>query len=61
MLAVDARIAVLAAGQFGVVSRQQLLAQGMTARMINFRVSKRLLLPIHRGVYALPSVPLSWW
>lgn len=60
MLTADARIAAIAANQFGIVSRRQLLAAGMTARMIDGRVSKGLLDPVHSGVYAFSSVPLSW-
>jgi hypothetical protein len=49
---VDAVIAELADAQHGVASRQQLLAAGVGRRAIVGRVSRRLLVPLHRGVYA---------
>ncbi len=45
-------MAELADQQHGVVTRRQLLALGVTARMIDRRLSRRLLVPLHRGVYA---------
>jgi very-short-patch-repair endonuclease len=49
----DALIAALAARQYGVVSRVQLLAIGLTARMIEWRLDAGRLHVIHRGVYAV--------
>lgn len=45
-------IAKLAAGQHGVMSRQQLLAAGLTRSMIEERVGSRHLVRVHRGVFA---------
>jgi very-short-patch-repair endonuclease len=50
---VDAAIARLAGRQYGVVARFQLLAIGLTARMIDRRVATGRLHAIHRGVYAV--------
>jgi very-short-patch-repair endonuclease len=46
-------IAALAAGQYGVVSRLQLLAIGVTPKMIRVRLEAGRLHVIHRGVYAV--------
>jgi hypothetical protein len=43
----------LAAVQHGVVGRRQLLAVGLTSSMIETRIGTRLLVPLHRGVYAV--------
>ncbi len=48
-LAVAAR---LAAPQHGVVARRQLVALGVGNRAIGDRLSRSLLIPLHRGVYA---------
>jgi len=50
---VDARIAALAAGQHGVVSRSQLLDAGIRPTTLRDRVSRGHLVPLHRGVYAV--------
>jgi very-short-patch-repair endonuclease len=50
---VDAIIAALAARQHGVVARLQLLAAGLTVAEIEGRVRRGLLIPLHRGVYAV--------
>jgi len=50
---VDARIAALAAGQHGVVSRRQLLDAGIASTTLRDRVQRRHLVPVHRGVYAV--------
>jgi predicted transcriptional regulator of viral defense system len=50
---VDAVIAELAARQHGVVERLQLLAAGLTVAEIEGRVRRGLLIPLHRGVYAV--------
>jgi very-short-patch-repair endonuclease len=56
----DLIIARIAAVQHGAVCREQLLAAGLTSRMIELRVRKGLLVPVHRGVYlvAYASAPL---
>jgi hypothetical protein len=50
---IDVAIAVLAGRQYGVVSRVQLLALGLTPRMIQVRITGGRLHVIHRGVYAV--------
>ena len=50
---VDAAIAALADARHGVVARRQLVELGMTDRAIQARLTRRLLIPLHRGVYAL--------
>jgi very-short-patch-repair endonuclease/predicted transcriptional regulator of viral defense system len=50
---VDLRIAELAERQHGVVARGQLLATGVSRRVIGHRVAQGRLLPVHRGVYAV--------
>jgi very-short-patch-repair endonuclease len=46
-------IAALAARQYGVVSRLQLLAIGLTPKMIRVRIEAGRLHVLHRGVYAV--------
>ena len=59
LAAVDAGIAEIADRQWGVVSRRQLLALGLTAKAIQWRVSHGRLHPVHRGVYAVGYRQLS--
>lgn len=47
----DARLARLAAGQRGVVTRRQALAAGVGAGAIRDRLRRGALHPLHRGVY----------
>lgn len=49
----DERIAALAAGQHGVVSRTQLLDARITGTMVKKRITRGHLVPLHRGVYAV--------
>lgn len=49
----DARIAGLAAGQHGVVTRAQLLEAGLTSGEVRTRRASGRLVPLHRGVYLL--------
>lgn len=49
----DRATAELADRQHGVVSRRQLLASGVTATMVETRLRRRQLVPLHRGVYAV--------
>lgn len=51
--AADLALAELAARQHGVVSRQQLLALGLTARSVQHRIGRGRLHRIHPGVYAV--------
>lgn len=54
----EERIAELAARQHGVVTRPQLLAAGVTARMVVRRLEAKRLRSLHRGVYlAGPLAP----
>lgn len=46
-------IAALAAGQHGVVTRRQLLDAGVARAAIERRLTSGLLVPLHRGVYAV--------
>lgn len=51
-------IAELATRQHGLVTRSQLLAAGLTARVISGRLKAKRLRPVHLGVYLLgPLVP----
>jgi len=50
---VDERIAALAAGQHGVVSRRQLLDAQIAESTIDVRVAGGELVRLHRGVYAV--------
>ena len=56
---VDAAIAELAGRQYGVVSHAQLIAIGLTPRMIRRRIEAGRLHPIHRGVYAVGHTRLA--
>jgi very-short-patch-repair endonuclease len=52
----DARVHDIAARQHGVVTRQQLLEAGLTARMIFRRAAQQRLVRVHRGVYRIGPV-----
>lgn len=56
----DEAIARLAAVQLGVVSRQQLLTLGLSARMIDHRLALGRLRRVHRGVYAVGHDALAF-
>jgi hypothetical protein len=47
----DLTIARLAATEHGVAARQQLLAAGLSRHVIEHRLTKKLLVPVHAGVY----------
>ena len=55
----DVLLARLATRQSGVVSRRQLAAFGFERNEIGWRVSKRRLIRVHRGVYAVGHADLS--
>src|SRR4051794_11942212 len=60
----DEVIAEIAAAQQGVVGRAQLLAAGVGRRAIDGRVTRGLLHPLHRGVFAVGHRRVSrngWW
>lgn len=50
---IESRIAALAGGQNGVVTRSQLLAAGLTSRQVGQRLRSGTLHALHRGVYLL--------
>lgn len=57
-VSIDEVIDGLASRQHGLVSRGQLLAAGLTPRMVGRRVAGKRLRPVHRGVYqAGPILP----
>lgn len=58
-LAFDAAVAALADRQHGVVARRQLLAAGLSSGAVKERTASGLLVPVHRGVYALGGRPRS--
>lgn len=49
----------LSAGQYGVVSRQQLLLRGIPARTITFEIAASRLFPVFPGVYVVGRPQLS--
>jgi very-short-patch-repair endonuclease len=53
---VEARIAVIAARQHGVVQRRQLLASGVTAEVLKSRLRSGCLRRVHSGVYMPTSL-----
>lgn len=53
---IEEKIAGLASQQHGVVSRAQLLAAGISEGVIDGRVRRKQLRPVHRGVYLLGSL-----
>jgi predicted transcriptional regulator of viral defense system len=55
----DQRVAALAGRRKGIVTRRQLVACGMTDRMIAVRVRRGWLHPVYRGVYAVGHASLS--
>jgi very-short-patch-repair endonuclease len=55
----DQLIASIAANQCGYVLREQLIKLGLTQDAIDHRVKRGLLIPVHRGVYAVGHVPTS--
>lgn len=56
----DPEIDTLARRQHGAFSRQQALTVGLTARMVQRRLSSGAWIALDRGVYALPSHPPTW-
>lgn len=59
MTAIDLLIATLTERQHGLIARWQALGLGITARQINDRVQRGLLVPVHPGVYRLRGVPFT--
>ena len=56
----DQAVAELAASQYGVVSRAQALASGLTPPAITRRLASGRFIRLHREVYALAGAPVSW-
>src|SRR4051794_41786641 len=50
---IEAELTALAARQYGVVARRQLLRMGLGEKAIAYRVRRGRLIVLHRGVYAL--------
>jgi very-short-patch-repair endonuclease len=57
---VDGAIAAIADAQFGVLSRGQALAAGLSPRQIQLRVEAGRWEAVHRGVYRLVGAPPSF-
>lgn len=56
----DVIIAALAAGRFGVFSRAEALARGVTSNELQHRLSAGRLSALHRGVYRVNGSHDSW-
>jgi very-short-patch-repair endonuclease len=56
-VAVDKVIAAIAARQSGYILREQLVALDLTRSAIACRIKRGLLIPVHRGVYAVAHIP----
>jgi very-short-patch-repair endonuclease len=54
---IDEAIAALTRRQRGYVKRAQLLALGLGAKAIDYRIKSGRLIPVHAGVYAVGHVP----
>ena len=52
----DQRIAVLARGQHGVVTRAQLLEAGLSSKMVRSRLESGRLVRLHQGTYLLGTL-----
>lgn len=56
----DQRAAAIAARQHSHISRAQMRESGLTDRMIDDRVARRLIIGVHRGVFRYAGAPLTW-
>lgn len=56
----EERVAVVAAGQHGVITRAQLLAAGFTGGAVRSRVRAGRLTVLHRGVYRVGPLEAPW-
>jgi hypothetical protein len=59
-LSADRIIRWFGARQFDAVSRAQLLSAGVTGNQVDGRIRRGLLVPIHRGVFAITASPLRY-
>jgi hypothetical protein len=50
----------IAASQHGLVTRQQLRKSGLTDAMIDGLLARGLLVRVHRGVFRVAGVPVTW-
>ena len=50
----------IAASQHGLVTREQLRTSGLTDAMIEGLLARGLLVCVHRGVYRVAGVPVTW-
>jgi very-short-patch-repair endonuclease len=57
---IDRIIGPAAAGQLGLVTRRQLLGQGLTLRQIDRRRADGRLIDVHPGVYRMSGLPPSY-
>jgi hypothetical protein len=61
---VERRVARIASGNYGVVTRSELLAAGVTSTEIKGRVRRGALIPVHRGVFRVghltPSIEATF-
>jgi hypothetical protein len=57
---IDARLAQIAFKQYGLVSRTQALAEGMSSNSIDRRVHEAIWQRVRIGVYRFAAVPVSW-
>lgn len=56
----EARLARHFAGQYGLITREQALAVGATARIIHNRLATGRWVRVGGGVYRLAGVPVTW-
>lgn len=54
------RIAEVAARQFGLITRAQALAEGLTERIIDHKLASGAWLRVYRGVYLIAGTPASF-
>jgi very-short-patch-repair endonuclease len=54
----DRLIAEIASRQFGLITRAQLIALGISRRTIDYSLARGRLTPVHRGVYAVGHLAL---
>ena len=59
-MSLDERVLRVAARQYGIFTRHQAIALGFTKRQIEGRLARGLWMAVHRGVYAVAGVPLSF-